>query len=299
MKKLYIAFILSITSTFLLAQTPSDTSYWKRGGIVKIDFAQNSFTNWAAGGINSMAVNSLLSTFANYKKDNLRWDNTLDLGYGLIRQKPAKDSVNLMKSDDKIDFNSKFGLKAFDSWFYSGFLNFKTQFDKGYRYPDRENVISRFMAPAYLLFGAGMDYKPSDNFTVLISPVTGKGTFVLDDTLNSKGAFGVEPGMTSRMELGGYVKAAYKVNLADNVSMQTKVDLFSNYLKNPQNVDVNWELLVAMKVNKFITATIGTQVIYDDDIKIKIYDDSGMNQIGEGPRTQFKEVFAIGLSYKF
>jgi hypothetical protein len=281
----------------LVAFSQNDTTYWRKGGMLKADFAQNSFTNWGAGGINSVAINSMFSTFLNYKRNNLSWDNTLDLGYGLIRQKPSRDSVSLIKSDDKIDFNSKFGLLAWDKWYYSGFLNFKTQFDEGYKYPDNVNKISTFMAPAYLIFGVGMDYKPNPNFNLLLSPVTGKMTFVLDDSLSARGEFGVHPGHSSRTELGGFVKIAFKRNLFENVSFQTKIDLFSNYLHNPQNVDVNWEALIAMKVNKYISATIGTQLIYDDDIMIKGVDKEG-NPFN-GPRLQFKEVFGVGLSYKF
>lgn len=299
MRKSFIFSLVLLSATWISAQENPDTSYWTKGGLFKVDMAQSSFTNWSAGGINAINANSLLSTYAKYQKGKVSWDNTLDLSYGLLRQKPSRDSVTLIKSDDKIDLNSKLGYRACEYWNYAGFLSFKTQFDEGFNYPNTTDPISRFLAPAYLIFGVGMDFKPNKDFSLLLSPLTGKLTMVNDDSLSAKGAYGVEPGNTTRTELGGYVKASYRHDLMENISFQTKVDLFSNYLHNPQNIDVNWEVLIAMKVNKFVTVTLGTHLIYDDDIKIKVYDDSGKNLIGEGPRTQFKEVLGVGFSYKF
>lgn len=156
-----------------------------------------------------------------------------------------------------------------------------------------------------------MDYKLSDKFSAFIAPATSKFTFVSDQFLADAGAFGVDParydssgirliaGKNIRAEFGGYIRIMYKKDIMKNVSVQTKLELFSNYLKNPQNIDVNWENLISMKVNKFISATINTQLIYDDDTKIAI-DKNNDGIIDEkGPRIQFKEVLGAGFSYKF
>jgi hypothetical protein len=153
------------------------------------------------------------------------------------------------------------------------------------------------MSPAYLSVSLGMDYKPSDNFSLFISPLTGKMTFVMDDSLSNVGAFGVDPGSTFRPEFGGYIKMVFKYDVMENVSLQTKFDLFSNYIENPENIDVTWDVLVAMKVNDYLTATITTNLIYDDDIDITIENDDGTESLR--PAVQFKEMFALGLSYKF
>ncbi|MBE0655999.1 MAG: DUF3078 domain-containing protein, partial [Bacteroidales bacterium] len=225
-------------------------------------------------------------------KDNVSWQNTLDLGYGLIRQ--GKDENQLTKkSNDRIEFTSQYGRKASEKWFYSGMVNFKTQFAKGYNYPNDVDVISDFFAPAYLTTSLGMEYKASDNFQVFLSPVTGKFTIVTNDSLSAEGAFGVDPGEKFRAELGGFVKAAYKINIMENVDIGTKIDLFSNYLHNPQNIDVNAEILVAMKINEFMSATLNVLMIYDDDINLLQSDDT------IGPGLQVKEVFGVGLSYTF
>ncbi len=188
-------------------------------------------------------------------------------------------------------------------------FNFRTQFAPGYAIvdgvPNKDATISDAFAPAYTLLALGMDYKPNDKFSAFISPVTMKNTIVMDDVLSAAGAFGVEKGKNFRAELGGYVKLQYSTELVKNVGLATKIDLFSNYLNNPQNIDVNWETLISMKINEFMTATIATQLLYDHDINIvkeqPVVDENGVvTDAGSiGPGVQFKEVLGIGFSYKF
>ena len=188
-----------------------------------------------------------------------------------------------------------------DNFYIAGLVDFRTQFTKGYNYPNDSVVISRFMAPGYLIGALGVDYRPSDNFTIFVAPITGKFTFVLDDALADSGEFGVERGEKVFSEFGGYLRMFAKKDLMENISIQTNIDLFSNYLNNPENIDINWEVLVSMKVNQYFSATISTHLIYDDDIKImEDKNDNGIVESGEkGPRLQFKEVLAIGIAYKF
>jgi hypothetical protein len=277
---------------------------WKKGGIFAVNLAQTSLTNWAAGGQNSLAVNGIFSLFANYKQGKSSWDNSFDLGYGLLKQGKNAD---FMKTDDKIDLTSKYGREAFKSFNYAAFLNFKTQMSPGYKYPDTQNKISDLFAPAYLLLALGLDYRPSQYFSTFIAPLAAKFTFVSDKALADAGAFGVTPGEKSRGEIGGYLRAIYtKGDFQDeflkNVSFTTKLDLFSNYRDNPQNIDVNWETLIALKVNKFISVNFNTVLIYDDNIKVPVdRNGDGIFQSTEapGPRTQFKEILGVGFSYKF
>ncbi len=275
-------------------QAATDTIQpWKFGGITSLNFSQVALANWAAGGENSYSLNGLINLHANYKKDRSIWENSLDMGYGIIKQGERE----VRKTDDKLELSSKYGYKSNSNWYYTAALNFKTQFDKGYKYNEEEDTkreISNILAPAYLLASLGMEYKPSDAFYLFMSPLTGKSTFVLDDSLSNAGAFGVDPGNTMRNEFGGYIKMAVSKDIWENVTLNSKLDLFSNYAQEPQNIDVNWEVLISMKVNKFLSATINTQLIYDDDTKY--IDDQGEEH---GARVQFKEVLGIGLSYKF
>ena len=318
MKKALIAISIIATTVNITAQTTEaekvlktqgkDTlDGWTTGGIISLNLTQVSLTNWSAGGENSLSVNGILSLFANLKKGNSTWDNSLDLSYGLLQQGDA----DVRKTDDKIDFTSKYGQKAFKNWYYAGLVNFKSQMTAGYNYPDDSTEISTFLAPGYVLGAIGMDYKPSEVFSLFISPITMKMTIVNDQTLADAGAFGVESaeyddsgnltknGLTTRSEYGGYLRALFKKDIMKNVNLQTKLELFTNYTEEPTHVDVNWEVLIAMKVNKFISATISTQLLYDHDIDIAVDTDGDGGIEAAGPRTQFKEVLGIGLSYKF
>jgi hypothetical protein len=287
----------------LRTQTADSIQGWKKGGVFALNLAQTSLTNWAAGGQNSFAVNGFLSAYANYKRDKSVWVNTLDLGYGVLKQ----GNTDYRKTDDKIDFLSKYGYEAFKSFYYAALFNFKTQITTGYKYTDTgttttKETISDSFSPAYLLLALGLDYKPSDHFSAFIAPLTGKLTLVTNKQLSEQGAFGVKPGQKSLSEFGGYFRAIYtrndfKIEFLKNVTFTTKIDLFSNYLKNPQNVVVNWETLIAFKVNKFISANINTQLIYDDKIKVPVTRNGVATSIGS--LVQFKEILGIGFAYTF
>jgi hypothetical protein len=269
---------------------------WKTGGMIAVTFSQVSLTNWAAGGQNSISLNGLANIYANYFKGNTSWENRFDVGYGILKQ--GKEG-NWMKTDDKLELMSKYGRKATKHWFYSAFLSFKSQMTPGYNYPDDSTKISNFLAPAYVLGAIGMDYKPSENFSAFIAPFTSKITIVNDKELSAIGAFGVDTGQTMRIEFGGYARFFYKKDFSQNITLQTKLDLFSNYFHNPQNIDINWETLIAVKVSKWITMNLATTLLYDDDIKVPVDRNNDGIIDGEGVRTQFKEVLGVGFSYKF
>src|SRR6056297_870343 len=291
-KNIYLITSLLICSGLLSAQEEADTiKYWKFNGVSAINFSQVSLTNWAAGGDNSYAFNGLINLSLEYSKDNNDWSNTLDIGYGIQKQ----GEQEIRKTDDNIDFTSKYGRKVSESFFISALLNIKTQMDDGKKYEtDTSYVISRFFAPAYLQGALGMEYKPSEVFYFVLSPVAGKLTMVLDDTLSARGSFGVDAGEKTRLELGGSVTMGVKKEIMKNVTLKSTLGLFTNYLENPQNVDVDWKMSINMKINDYLSANLNTHLIYDDDIKTT--DDEGNEQ---GAKVQFKEVFGVGLTYKF
>lgn len=291
MKKLVVIFLIML-SFAALAQEPQDTvKYWKRSGVFSANFSQVSLTNWAAGGESSMSGVFLLNYLANYKKDSLYWDNYINLGYGFLKN----DNEDLKKSTDRIELNSKVGYNTAGKWNYAGLVSFKSQFAPGYNFPRTPNdsPISKFLAPAYINLALGMDYK-NDYMSLFISPATGKFTIVNDDALSALGEFGVEKGKKLRSEMGGSIRLGIKKEVVKNVTMQTKLDLFSNYFHNPQNIDVDWNFMVNMKVNEWLSANLLTQLIYDDDVKIHDKD-TGKS----APMVQFMEMFGIGLSFKF
>lgn len=271
---------------------------WKVDGSGALNFSQLSFTNWAAGGENSISGNFTGNIKFKYKNGNNQWKNNLDVAYGLMKQGENK----IIKTDDKLHLNSKYGRKSFmnnENWYYSVLFSFKTQFDKGYDSPGDSNKISDFMAPAYLMLSMGMNYDPNDEFSLSLSPVTGKTTIVNAPMLSEKGAFGVEPGNLARYEYGGSMDMNYKKEIWENVNLKTELKLFSNYFHNPQNIDINWNMELKLKVNKYLSATLNTTLIYDDDVDIEVDEDGDGKVDAVGPRTQFKEAFGIGLSYEF
>lgn len=284
----------------LRTQTPDTVKGWKTGAVVGATLSQTSLTNWSAGGQNSLSINGLFSAFANYKKDKTAWDNSLDVGYGLLKQGAKSD---FMKTDDRFDLLSKYGRQAGKSFYYAALLNFKTQMTVGRDYAKDSAKISNLLAPAYFLTAIGMDYKPDSYFSAFLAPLTGKLTIVNDEDLSAIGAFGVTPGEKLKGEFGGYLRAAFsksdfKSEMLRNLSFTSKLDLFSNYLKDPQNIDVGWENIIVFKVNKYITVNLNTHLIYDADILFDT-DNSGTIDIADHSLVQFKEIFGIGFMYKF
>lgn len=266
--------------------------HWKAGGNTGLTFSQVSLSNWSGGGENSLSGTFSFNGFLNYTKGKNAWENTLDIGYGLTRQ----GSENVVKTEDRLQFVSKYGRQASQNWFYTALFDFKTQFDKGYKDPPENTILtSRFMSPAYILLSLGMDYKPNDHFSLYLSPVTGKITIVNDDRLSDQGAFGVTPGENIRSEFGSSLKSIYqKKNIIENVDFKTRLDLFSNLSDHPERVDVEWETQFNFRVNSFLTAKLGTTLVYDHDINY--VDNDGVEH---GPRVQFKQLFGFGVNYEF
>ncbi len=291
--------IKSLTSSLLLlffafslkAQENRDTTYWKVSGQASLNFSQVSFSHWVGGGKNSVSSVGLFNMSANYEKNKINWENTLKTGYGLMKE----GGNEVIKTDDKLDINSKLGVKMNNErLFFSSFVNFLTQFADGYKYPNTTDKISGLFAPAYITLASGFDYKPSDNFSLFFTPVSGKFTIVTDEALSAAGAFGVDPGKKFRAEMGATVKSEFKADLMKNVSLATTLALFSNYFHEPQNIDVNWDVAINMKINDYLSANLLTNMVYDHDILIPL-DDLG----NTGRRIQLKQLFGVGLSYKF
>lgn len=274
---------------------------WQFNALLGLNFSQSYFSNWAAGGQNSVSISGLTKFTLNYNKGKHSWENVLDMAYGQM----AQDDQKPFKTDDKIDFASKYGYQMkHPHWYYSLLFNFKTQFAPGYIIDngvELEPSVSDFMAPAFQYVALGFDYKPNAAFSAFLSPVTVKSTYVNIERLAPE--FGLKEGQTSRHEFGAYAKVSYIHDVFENVNLNTKIELFSNYSENPQNVDVNWETLITMKVNNWLSATLTTQLIYDDDTKVvtSTTTDETTGEITQtyGPRLQFREVFALGLSASF
>lgn len=288
------------------AKTAVDTTgkLWTSGGTFQLNMSQVSLTNWSAGGFSSVSGIAQFNGFANRKKGRHAWDNSVAMAYGLL----AQDKQTTVKTDDRLELNTKYGYEMSKAWYLAALAQFKTQFTEG-KDAATGATISDLMAPGYLILGLGADYKPSANFSAFLSPATAKLTFVGDQTLADAGAFGVDPatydtagakltsGANSLFEFGGYVKLMYTHDLAKNINFLTRADFFSNYLRDPQNIDVNWETLFTFKVNSWFAATLSTMLIYDHDTQIlKPWQDTNLLYVGKG--TQFKETIGLGVILK-
>jgi hypothetical protein len=278
----------------VIKKDPNDTipKVWKTGGLLRVTFSQGAQSNWSAGGDKStLALASFFSGFAYYKKDKNAWDNTLDLAFGFLNT----TSQGTRKSDDRIDILSKYGYDVGKNWYISGLLNVRSQFAPGYAYPkDGSRVLtSDFLSPAYIILSAGMNYKPNDNFSFFISPATLRWTIVKNDSLASVGSFGVDSGKNVKLEFGAYSTIAYTKKFSENAVYTGRLDLFSNYEHDPQNVDVNLTNLLAVKVTGILTMSLSFNLIYDNDVSTVKSDGSP-----GGAAPQIQELFGLGLALK-
>ncbi len=272
--------------------------WWKNEANFTLAANESAFMNWNAGGNNSVSGLAKLSVIRKYQRLFTLWNNEIFLTYGLNYNEEQK----LRKTDDQILINSTFGYRkdTISNWYYTAKFNFKTQFTNGYKYPDTDNPISKFFAPAYLYFGAGSEYNlKKEKLSVYLSPLTFKSTFVLDDELSSTGAFGVEPGKNSRTELGFFTETSWEKKVMKNVVMTNRLGLYTDYLNDFGNIDVDWVLDFKLTVNKWIKANLGAQLVYDNDIKYK-EDTNGDGTLETfGARVQLKQVFNMGFTYSF
>ena len=265
------------------AEKAIDTSAlgWKRVGNLTFLFNQSAFNKeWLGGGTSSIAGNLGLNYDFNYNSRNSVWDNKIIVTYGLTK---LGDGPTL-KSDDRLEFTSLYGKKAGQGyWYYSGFLNFKTQLDSGFD-PKTGTKISHFFSPAYLQIGPGMLWKRSDNLKVNIAPATSRLIFVNKQFTEFGTAFGVEKGKTSRFEFGAALNVYYKLTVMENITIENILNLYSNYLDKPSNIDVDYQMNLVMKINKYMSANLSLQAIYDDNAITKV---------------QVREVFGFGVNYGF
>ncbi len=304
MKKTFLAVALLMSSAVLLAQeekkddTPKDG--WTRAGNISFLFNQSAFNaEWLGGGTSNIAGNLTLSYDFNYRKGDIAWDNKILADYGLTLQ---DDQEYVRKTNDRFEYNSVLGKQVKESnWYYSLSLNFRTQFAPGYNFGEdtdgneTREEITHIFSPAYLQIGPGMLWKKNDNLKVNIAPATARFIFVdseFTDTLEADadafneagGYFGVDANETFRFEFGAALNGYAKFEIMKNVSMENILNLYSNYLEDPQNVDVDYTANVVMTINKYLSTNLTFQAIYDD------------NAIGA---FQIREVFGLGVNYGF
>ena len=302
-----------------------DTCYWTHKGNIGFNLSQSAYVNWSAGGQNAL---NLLGTFyyeINYAKDKWKWDNSFNTALGYSFYSFKFKQFKPIKTDDKIELTSLAGYKITDKLFASLELAFRTQYARGYDYAkDSSTYISKFLAPAYLTLGLGIEWKPNEHFSLNFAPITGRMVIVNDSTLAAQGAFGVneiDPNDTTshsinkvHFELGARLTAKLKYTIVKNVDFESKLELFSNYLprkyghyeegtwidegrhSRPWLIDVDWQNMLIFKVNDWLNCNLSTHLVYDYDIPF-YRDPADQTTLIKGSKVQFKEVFAVGLMF--
>ncbi len=291
MKKFTLLLTIFICASQLMAITPEADTSWKSKYEFSLGLSQTTFTNWAAGGENAFAGNAMINIYKDYAKGKVSWNNYLGLAYGLTYAQTTDPLWR--KSNDKMNLVSKGGIYAWKNWDYAALFEFRSQFTEGYNYPDPD-YISKFFAPGYFQFSLGMNYKPVEYFSVFISPIGARLTVVNDTSLTNRpeGAYGIFGDNNTLWQIGGSVNATFKKDIMKNVNFMSKLDLFSDYRNNPQNIIVGWENNIMMKVNQYISLNLTTMLIADNNIP---YIDNAGDP--HGARAQFRETFSLGFAY--
>ena len=262
---------------------------WFRGGSVNINGTQGSLKNWASGGDKfSMAINTYFNYFLLYRNGKINWDNSVDFNFGYLQS----SSIGSRKNDDRLDLLSKYGYNFSGKCYWTGLVNLRSQLFDGYSYDETEQTLSStFLSPAYTLVSLGIDYKPSPKFSIFASPLTTRLIIIANKKLAALGLYGVPPGKSIVNEVGSFATVNWMQPINKNVSYKGRMDLFSNYRKNPSNVDVFITNYFSFKISKFFTASYNLDFIYDDDVRL-----FGKN--GTSPGLQMKSLIGLGFQTK-
>ncbi len=280
---------------------------WMLGGYAALNMNQSGFVNWAQGGVNSLSIAILGNAYANYHFKKLSWNNSFDGSWGMLYA-----NKRIRKNEDRFELNSKAGFAVANKLDIAALARMNTQFTPTYNYTTNNGkypLSSYFAAPAYLNIALGVDYKPTNYFSLFLSPAAGKFTFVTADPNIPEWNYGVDTGKIARSEFGGSMRATLKKDIVKNITLWTQLDLFINYTDkvrdNRRNIDVDWQVRLDMKINKFLSANIYTQLIYDHNTKIDVNankkDAFGVALPSDlrQSRVQFREALGVSISYKF
>jgi hypothetical protein len=264
---------------------------------------QTYLSNWTKGGESSFSTMLDLTGEAVYnnKEARTQWINSVRVNFGTLNTKEN----GFRKNNDLFEINSKFNRNAWGKIGMSSSFYMKNQLAKGYTYPNDSVVVSKFLNPATLTVGVGFEYKPYKSTTLNVAPLSYKNTFVLDTAMIDQTKYGIDKGKRSKQEMGAQVVFNNKIAPLKDLSIENRVRLFSSYLNKPQNVDVDWELIMDQRINWFFTIRVNLHLVYDDDTRFPVLDSGGIPVLlpdgsqKKVAKTQFKEFIGLSLQFKF
>ena len=285
--------ILNITGIKSFAQADStktsENKNWKFDGTYLFHVHESTFANWASGGENQFASKMVLKPVIIFDDGKWSWENTFDLRYG--QQRNAGNKVK--KNEDEMIFASKLGKRFSEKWKFSSMYTFNSQFTP---YWDNDRILSAFMAPAYTNLSIGFDYVPGKNYSIYMTPLNMRNTWVFNDSLSARGEYMVKPGSNVRFRFGPSFLAKYKGEIAKNIVLDTKLGFFQDVVDGLGDPVINWDALLNMKVNKFISASFSFTLFYDEDSKTDVKDSEG-KVIGKEAKIQFKQSLGVGFNF--
>lgn len=293
--RLIILFVLVVFICPLVTQAqivvPDSTSKWRKKMIFNLNLNQAAFSsNWKGGGINSIGLNTNFDYKANYKDDKQTWDNEIGFTYGFVKN----SGQGFRKTLDRFFVDTKYGRTLSKNWDVFTSFNFASQFYKGYQYPadggdEDAQLISDFLAPAFVTVAVGLEYHPVDYFKVRISPLAPRLTLLRDnngrfDAVSTTAPYGVEVGEDTRFEwLAFQLTADFDKNIAENLNLKFKYLMFANYeTLEGKTIDHRLDLMLTAKVNRFIGVTLGGILLYDYD---------------QDDEVQLSQAFTLGFTY--
>lgn len=262
-------------------------NYWKTKLNFGVNLNQAAFSdNWSGGGVNSIALGSVLNYKAEYNKDGKNFTSEVLLQYGKLKNEGQLER----KTNDRIFLDNKAALPLSENWSFFGSISFESQFDAGYSYSKDKNnkevrkIISKFMSPGYLTESIGFEYKPVKYFSIRLGTGTARQTFMLDTSLyrNNKKNFGVDSGKVFKNELAFQGVANFDKDIAPNLNLKARYLLFAAY-ENLNNIDQRLDVTVTAKVNRLVNVTVGATALYDDDYSGKV---------------QYSQNLALGIMFK-
>lgn len=283
-------------------------NFWKYRSESSLVLSQAALTNWVKGGENSISTAMDITGYANYNNQTKKLSSNnfvrLKLGFLKSGDNPVRKNLDLFET------NSKLNHKAFGKFDFSAILLFKTQIAPGYSYiknsrnRDTSILVSKFMNPAILIVGFGLDYKPNKVTSINFSPLSYKGTFVPNDSIDQT-KYGIPKGKRSLNEPGASFMITHEYKLVKNLTITNRLQFFTNYIHNPLNIDVDWEMIAVANLNWFTDVRFNTHLIFDDDTKtVKLDKDKQPILRPDGTqkktaRAQFKEMLGFSLVFRF